>query len=299
MPPTHVSERIPRSGNVGLFAVRHLLAAEPLAAIRDAVGAFRPEVVLAYPSIAALLAEEQTAGRLDIRPRVISTHSEALTEGMRARIRAAWGVEAFNHYGLTEEPHVAADCDQHGGLHLFEDTSVIEIVDDENRPVPDGTPGSKWLLTNLSNLAQPLIRYEVDDVLTRAPGLCVCGRPFGRLAALSGRQEDVLHLPARAGGAPVPVAPLVITMGVERFPEIVEYAVSQSPDRIVAMVVPRAGVDGDTLRAAVADALACSIRSAGAMAPPIDVSIVNRIARSPERMGKLRVVGGAPPISVP
>jgi hypothetical protein len=63
--------------------------------------------------------------------------------------------------------------------------------------------------------------------------------------------------------------------------------------------VPRAGVDGDTLRAAVADSLACSIRSAGAMAPPIDVRIVNRIARSPERMGKLRVVGGAPPISVP
>lgn len=119
------------------------------------------------------------------------------------------------------------------------------------------------------------------------------GCPFDRLAALSGRQEDVLHLPPLDGDAPAPVAALAITIGGEQCLDIVEYAVSQAPDRIVAMVVPRACLDGDTLRAAVADALACSIRNAGAMTPLIDARVVNRITYSRERIDNLCVIGGA------
>ena len=292
--PMHVTERIPQSANAGLFAVRHCLATAPLAELREAVGRFRPDVILSYPSIAALLALEQIEGRLAIRPAVVSTHSEVLTGEMRARIREAWDTDPFNHYGLTEEPHVAADCAHHCGLHLFEDTSIVEIVDEAGRPVPDGTPGAKWLLTNLYNVTQPLIRYEVTDVLTRAPGLCACGRPFGLISAIGGRSEDVLRLPALDGGAPVPVAPLALGMCIERFHDVAEYTVSHAADRIVATVVPRTGVDGAALSGSLEAALAATVRDAGAVPPPVSVHLVDRLERPPEKMGKLRLVSGAP-----
>ena len=297
--PMHVTERIPQSANAGLFAVRHFLATAPLTELREAIARFGPDVILSYPSIAALLALEQIEGRLAIRPGVVSTHSEVLTGEMRARIRDAWGTEPFNHYGLTEEPHVAADCEHHAGLHLFEDTSVVEIVDTDGRPVPDGTPGAKWLLTNLYNFAQPLIRYEVTDVLTRAPGLCPCGRPFGLIAAIGGRSEDVLRLPALGGGAPVPVAPLALGMCVERFHDVAEYTIAHAPDRIVATVAPRTGADGPALQSALEAALADTLRKAGAAPPPIEVRLVDRLERPREKMGKLRLVSGARPGVLP
>lgn len=61
-------------------------------------GVFRPVWLSAYPSVAALLAAEQQAGRLNIALRVVVVSSEQCIPAMRARIAAAWGVEPFNTY---------------------------------------------------------------------------------------------------------------------------------------------------------------------------------------------------------
>ena len=63
---------------------------------------FRPAWLSAYPSIAALLAEEQLAGRLEMAPRVVMVSSEQCTAGMRARLEAAWAVEPYDVYATTE-----------------------------------------------------------------------------------------------------------------------------------------------------------------------------------------------------
>jgi len=139
----HVSRRIPASGNVGLFRMLQLDVTRPLPRLVEALNAFQPEVLMPYPSMAALLAEEQLAGRLHIRPRVVTTHSEVLSPGMAQRIEAAWGTVPFNHYGLTEEPHVGCECGAHSGIHLFEDLCILEVVDERNRPVPPGAARGK------------------------------------------------------------------------------------------------------------------------------------------------------------
>ena len=198
--PMHVTSRIPISGDVGLFCLARVEANQPIATEVAALNAFQPNVLLPYPSIAALLAREQIEGRLKIHPRVVATHSELLTPRMACVIEQAWGTRPFNHYGATEEPHVAFECVRHAGLHVLEDTSMLEVVDDDLRPVPAGTMGTRWLLTNLYNLAQPLIRYEITDMLRLSPERCPCGRPFALIHGLGGRSEDMLHLP-RADGA--------------------------------------------------------------------------------------------------
>ena len=292
--PMHVTERIPQSSNVGLFRIQHFEATEPIREMSKRLQQFQPEAILTYPSVAALLAAEQIDGRLNIAPKVISTHSEVLTDEMRKAIHEAWSVHPFNHYGMTEEPHVAADCGRHEGLHIFEDTSVVEIVDDEFQPVPDGSAGARYLLTNLYNFAQPIIRYDVSDILTRSPELCSCGRPFALISAIGGRSEDVLRLAASSGNGEISIPPLSIEMCIEAFDEVAEYAANHSPSLISVTIVPRAGADLETLRRRLSGSLAEMVEKAGAHPPPVKIDFVDQLRRERERMGKLRLVGAAP-----
>ena len=291
--PMHVTERIPKSANVGLFCIQHFEATQPIQEMSRDLQQFQPEAILTYPSVAALLAAEQFEGRLNIAPKVVSTHSEVLTNDMRSAIHKAWGVSPFNHYGMTEEPHIAADCGCHEGLHIFEDTCIVEIVDDEFRPVPDGMPGARYLLTNLYNFVQPIIRYDVSDILTRAPDLCSCGRPFALISAIGGRSEDVLRLAASNGEGTISIPPLSVGMCIEAFQEVAEYTVSHSPKLISVTIVPREEADQAALRQALSGSLTGMIEKAGANPPAIEIVFTGQLQRDRKKMGKLRLVGAA------
>jgi hypothetical protein len=64
--------------------------------------------------------------------------------------------------------------------------------------VPPGVPGDRVLLTIFNRRTQPLIRYEISDMLRFSNEKCECGRPFRCLEEIEGRQEDVLYFRARA-----------------------------------------------------------------------------------------------------
>jgi phenylacetate-coenzyme A ligase PaaK-like adenylate-forming protein len=290
--PMHVTQRIPASGDVGLFRVLHLAAADPLERLVAALNRFQPSVLLPYPSLAALLADEQRAGRLRISPEVIATHSEILTEEMMRRIEAAWGIRPFNHYGLTEEPHVAGECSAHRGLHVFNDLCLIEVVDRHCRPVASGRPGAKLLLTNLYNKTQPIIRYEVTDLLTISAAPCPCGRPFPLITRISGRSEDILTFKGK-DGAEVFIPPLAIAMRIDALPEIAEYQVHYSATGINLCVVPRPGAEPGKLRDTLVTALRTAVEAQGAVLPPIEVVLRKGLLRSRSRMGKIKLVGTA------
>jgi phenylacetate-coenzyme A ligase PaaK-like adenylate-forming protein len=66
--------------------------------------------------------------------------------------------------------------------------------------VPAGTPGHRVLLTNLVNHVQPLIRYELSDSLVMADGPHPGGMPYSRIVTVDGRSDDIVMLPALAGG---------------------------------------------------------------------------------------------------
>ena len=290
--PMHVTQRIPESADVGLFKVLHLLATDPLPRLVDALNAFQPQVILPYPSIAALIADEQIAGRLQIRPKVVATHSELLTDEMSRRIKAAWGITPFNHYGLTEEPHVGFDCAMHRGMHILEDLSIVEVVDENNQPVSPGILGRKYLLTNLYNRVQPLIRYEVTDMLAKSAGACPCGRPFPLVSQIGGRSEDILRLKDR-NGLEVLVPPMAITLRIEAVPEVAEYQAVHDDDGIHINVVPRLGTDRVQLRNALERGLRTGIEELGAVPPRIEIVFEKDVERQRERMGKIKLVGAS------
>jgi phenylacetate-CoA ligase len=194
--PTHMSRRAGAT-IAPLYRMCGLGVTMPLPTLVGALNAFQPELMLLYPSVGALLAEEQLRGRLHIAPAGITVTSELCTPLMAERMTEAFGVRPDDVYGTTEGVWGSA-CED-GGIHLFEDTAIVENVDEDGRPVPDGEPGARILVTNLFNRVQPLIRFEISDMVTLDPARCICGRTSTRITTLHGRADDILFLPGRDG----------------------------------------------------------------------------------------------------
>lgn len=206
--PFHQSARVANTVATSMISTARLDANEPLAEIVRQLNDRQPEILVAYNSMLRILAEEQLGGRLAIKPRIVNGSSEVLTPEARALAARAWGRQPFEVYATTETAGIAAECERHQGMHLFEDLVIPEVVDDDFRPVPDGQAGSRLLVTVLFSRSLPLIRYELTDRVRVSTAQCECGRPFKLLAAVEGRTDDVLRLPG-VGGALVSVHPVL------------------------------------------------------------------------------------------
>jgi phenylacetate-coenzyme A ligase PaaK-like adenylate-forming protein len=287
--PLHMSARFGATMDVGLHRVLRLDARRPLGEIVAGLQEFQPDSLNGYPSVLALVAEEQRAGRLRIAPSVIATTSEVRTPEMEARMVAAWGVAPFNVYASTECGVTAVDCPEHRGLHVFEDYVVVENVDAHGRPVPDGQPGERLLVTNLWNRTQPLIRYELSDIVALDAAPCPCGRTLRRIVALDGRGDDVLVLPARGGGT-VPVHPLTVRSPFAADEDVRQYQIVFDGRTLVVRLVPQPGTDAAGVAERVRRELATKLAAAGAEPPPIRVELVEALGRDGGPSGKLKLI---------
>lgn len=264
-------------------------AATPLPELVAALNAYRPDVIPGYPSMHALLAQEQLAGRLHIAPKVVPYAGEVLTPDMRDRVREAWDVDPVSMYSTTEAATIASSCTAGAGMHLWEDLALVEVVDEHDRPVPPGTPGHKVLLTNLVNRVQPLIRYEITDMVTVAEGPNPTGMPFRRITAVEGRSDDVVHLPAAAGCGTVAVPPNRLRAPVAATPGLRQYQIVRDRHGLhVAVVLGDGATTG--VGAEVRAALDRALHDLGAVPPPISVRVVDAIARESGPAAKLKTV---------
>jgi phenylacetate-CoA ligase len=157
-----------------------------------------PDVLACTPSYALTLAQafaERGVGPDELSLKIAMLGAEPWTEAMRREIDAGLGVRAVNVYGLSEiiGPGVAGECaEERAGLHVNEDHFLPEIVDPESgERLPDGEAGV-LVITTLTKEALPLVRYWTGDItsLDRTP--CACGRTFVRMAAPTGRTDDML-----------------------------------------------------------------------------------------------------------
>jgi phenylacetate-CoA ligase len=120
--------------------------------------------------------------------------AEPHTEDMRRRIEAAYGLKAYNSYGLSEMngPGVAFECPEQNGMHVWEDAYLLEVIDPRTlEPAPPGTVG-ELVFSNLSREGMPLLRYRSRDLASYDEGPCPCGRSHRRLSRIAGRTDDMI-----------------------------------------------------------------------------------------------------------
>ncbi|HWE52696.1 MAG TPA: AMP-binding protein [Bryobacteraceae bacterium] len=273
--PWHYSARIGRSLETSMLPTLRLDAGEPVEVLVRRLNDWRPGVLVAYPSVLRQLSEEQLSGRLDIAPRVCATSAEVLTAETRRRVRDAWNIPVFETYGATEYAPIAAECPS-GRRHLFEDGAVIENTDQHGRPLPPGVMGERVLLTIFSRRTQPLIRYEISDLVRLSDAKCDCGRPFRCVEEIQGRQEDVLYFRSfNEPGRLVPVHPNVFHRLLENVPATGWQVVHE--DR--SLTVNLTGVHDETDLFRVELGLLDLFRTEGLAAPPVRAGRVTELRR--------------------
>jgi len=161
--------------------------------IRD----FHVTVIHATPSYAMHVAERMVADGDDPKSlgiKIAALGAEPYTEELRQKLQDLYGFKAFNSYGLSEMngPGVAFECPNQNGMHIWEDSYIVEIIDpDTLQPVPDGQVG-ELVMTTLRRTAMPIIRYRTRDLTYKMTGECPCGRKHVRLARMVGRSDDML-----------------------------------------------------------------------------------------------------------
>jgi phenylacetate-coenzyme A ligase PaaK-like adenylate-forming protein len=269
-------------------------ATAPVAVQVDQLNALQPTILAGYPSALAVLADAQAAGRLRIAPRMVIASSEVLTPAVRERLAEVFGVAPHDTYATTETAPVGGTCRMQSGLHLEEDMTLFEVVDDEYRPVAPGQFGSRLLATVLWSRTLPLIRYELSDRLRLAATPCGCGLPFRLAAEIDGRASDVLVL-AAADGGDVRVAPSTVQGWLRPWP-IQRWQIEMSPGMLRLRVVPRgAGFDA----AACERGLSSELAALRVVATTVTVEAVAEIATAPSGKVALFVAGSSakvPPV---
>ena len=184
--PIHASSQLGESGCSRGWSRWPLTPSRTARPARYVPAAHRYRVPFAVDALAAA----QLEGRLRIRPEVVQTGGETLSAALRARVRAAWGIDLFDCYGLTETLVIAWECREHRGLHIDEDSVVLEVVNEADRVLPHGVLGDSVLVTNLFNHTLPIVRYRVTDRMAIGDAPCLAGYRSPASRPYRGRKDE-------------------------------------------------------------------------------------------------------------
>ena len=117
--------------------------------------------------------------------------SEMLFEEDKLLMEKQFGVPVVNEYGASELDLIAFQ-NPNGEWQVNSETLFVEILDDENKVLPNGKEG-RIVITSLYNKAHPFIRYDIGDI-----GILDEKSTFKKpiLKKLIGRTNDIAVLPS-------------------------------------------------------------------------------------------------------
>lgn len=117
--------------------------------------------------------------------------SEMLFDEDKILLKTQFGIPIINEYGASELDLIAFENPQ-GEWQVNAETLFVEILDDDNQPVPNGKEG-RIVITSLFNKAHPFIRYDIGDI-----GILDEKSTYKKpiLKQLIGRTNDVAILPS-------------------------------------------------------------------------------------------------------
>lgn len=165
----------------------HLDIKMPLPEWIGKLRAFRPNIIIGYPSAIKILADLMGSGEVTLDVIRVISCGEPLGGSLREYLEEVFRTPVVNFYGASESLALGVETDPVEGMLLFDDMNIIETGEDG------------IYLTCLYNFAQPLIRYRLSDHLALQPPEPDSTYPFTRAVGLVGREEDLLWFEGDGG----------------------------------------------------------------------------------------------------
>ncbi|MCG7495347.1 AMP-binding protein [Vibrio sp. Of7-15] len=151
----------------------------------------KPKMLFGYPSVYYLLAQTAQKHQIPLNNlgiKVIFVTSERLYPYQRELIQQVFNAPVANGYGGRDAGFIAHECPD-GSMHLSAEDIVVEIIDDNGKPLPDGEQG-EIVVTHLATSDFPFVRYKTGDIGAISTSPCSCGRGLPILEKIEGRSTD-------------------------------------------------------------------------------------------------------------
>jgi phenylacetate-CoA ligase len=248
----------------------------------DTIERIRPDTIMCVPSFILRLVEYAEENGIDYHhcpvKRIIG-----IGEGLRnqdfelnllgRRIHEKWPeVHLFATYSSTEMSATFSECEYGQGGHVHPELIIVEIIGEDNKPVPDGEPG-EIVVTTLGVEGMPLLRFRTGDIAAKRTEQCKCGRWSYRLTPLVGRKNNMIKLKGTT------LYPPAINDVLDNTPYIVNYVVIvRDSDAGTDEVVVRIGVNENAPEELIKD-LKDRFRSRIRVTPIIEVLPVAEIQK--------------------
>jgi phenylacetate-CoA ligase len=158
----------------------------------------------------------------------VITVGETLCAHVRSETENMFGAKVSDMYSSQEAGNIALQCPVSGLYHVMAENLIVEVVDAQDRSVREGETG-RVLITDLHNLATPLIRYDIGDYAERGPR-CPCGRGLPTLSRILGRERNLIVMPNGTRHFPLvgfrefrEIAPIVQYQAIQHDRERIEF----------------------------------------------------------------------------
>lgn len=168
----------------------------------DTIKRIKPDTIMCVPSFILRLIEYAEENGIDYRNSSIR-RIIGIGEGLREqnfelnmlgrRIKEKWDVELYATYSSTEMGATFSECEYSCGGHVHPELIIVEIIGDDNMPVPDGEYG-EVVVTTLGVEGIPLLRFRTGDIAAKRTEQCRCGRNSYRLTPIMGRKNNMIKL---------------------------------------------------------------------------------------------------------
>ena len=160
----------------------------------------QPTTLVVVPSFLLKLIQYAGEHQIDIRHSSVVRaicigenirHTDFKYNVLGRKITEAWDIRLYSTYASTEMQTAFTECSQGHGGHLQPELLIVELLDEQDQPVPDGDPG-EVTVTTLGVEGMPLLRYKTGDICTAHTEPCACGRSSLRLSPVIGRKKQMI-----------------------------------------------------------------------------------------------------------
>lgn len=124
--------------------------------------------------------------------RGICTAGDLVTKSKLKFLERLWSAKIFPLFGTTETGNLAASC-RYGSLHCSTKHFFFETIDPETEELTDGR--GELVVTTLTRVALPLVRYKTGDIVQLDDGRCPCGKTH--VLTHYGRKDESIRYPSK------------------------------------------------------------------------------------------------------
>jgi len=166
----------------------------------DTIFRIKPTVLIAVPSFILHLIEFAEEKGIDFKAcsvrKIICIgdpirNQDFSLNGLSQKIIESWPVALYSTYASTEMGTAFTECEHGQGGHTIPELILVECLDENNKPAPDGMPG-ELVVTPLGIEGMPLLRFKTGDIAVVHKDICQCGRSSWRVGPILGRKNHMI-----------------------------------------------------------------------------------------------------------